>query len=108
MFITYNPGGQVGIGEYTTSGAVVNSRLVGQLNGPTGIAISGGNLFVAFPGVGLVGEWSESGAAINSELIQDFATPQGIAVLTTPEPSSLVMLGLGTVALWFVGRRRRA
>ena len=35
------------IGEYTTSGAVVNASLVSGLNYPFGIAVSGSNLFVA-------------------------------------------------------------
>ena len=35
------------IGEYTTSGATVNASLITGLNDPDGIAVSGGNLFVA-------------------------------------------------------------
>ena len=34
------------IGEYTTSGAIVNASLVSGLNYPEGIAVSGSNLFV--------------------------------------------------------------
>src|SRR5260370_21839540 len=37
------------IGEYTTSGAPVNSALVSGLHGPAGIAVSRGDLFVVNP-----------------------------------------------------------
>ena len=41
-----NNDGPYSIGEYTTSGAIVNPSLVSGLNGPFGIAVSGSNLFV--------------------------------------------------------------
>jgi len=44
LFVTNFDSGT--IGECTTSGAVVNASLVTGLNRPTGIAVSGSNLFV--------------------------------------------------------------
>ena len=43
------------IGDYTTSGATVNSSLISGLNNPTGIAVSGSNLFVTNYAGGTVG-----------------------------------------------------
>jgi hypothetical protein len=74
------------IGEYTTSGATVNSALVTGLTLPTGIAISGGDLFVENLYVppsysfGTVGEYTTSGATVNSALISGVEVPVGIAV----------------------------
>jgi len=48
IFVTNSSSGK--IGEYTTSGAVVNASLVSGLNGPTGIAVSGSNIYVTSSG----------------------------------------------------------
>jgi hypothetical protein len=57
------------IGEYTTSGALVNAALLTNLGTafPNGIAVSGGDLFVTREGS--VGEFTTSGVPINSSLI---------------------------------------
>jgi hypothetical protein len=49
------------IGEYTTSGATVNPSLLSGLSGPTGIAVSGGDLFVVNAD-GTIREYTISGA----------------------------------------------
>jgi hypothetical protein len=78
LFLTnYNAGT---IGEYATSGAVVNKSLVQGLSQPWGLAVEGDDIFVAFPSLGTVGEYSTSGAAINASLISGLAGPIGLAV----------------------------
>jgi hypothetical protein len=67
------------IGEYTTSGATVNAALISGLNGPFGIAVSGGNLFVT--SLNTIGEYTTSGATVNSALVSGLNFfPEGIAV----------------------------
>ena len=69
------------IGEYTTSGATINSSLVSGLSSPEGLAYDGhGHLFVVNTGnSGFVGEYSTAGATVNSRLIQGLYYPTGIA-----------------------------
>ncbi len=57
------------IGEYSTSGTVVNAALVSALDGPSSIAISGSDLFVANQNSGTIGEYTTSGATVNAALI---------------------------------------
>ena len=54
------------IGEYTTSGATVNSALITGLDGPIGIAVSGGNLFITSILDGTIGEYTTSGVTVNA------------------------------------------
>jgi len=49
------------VGEYTSSGGVVNASLISGLNNPSFITSSGSNLFVTFPSLGTVGEYTTSG-----------------------------------------------
>ena len=69
------------IGEYTTSGATINTSLITGLNQTYGIAISGTNLFVAVSGA--VGLYSTSGLTINASLISDSALNFFIAIFGT-------------------------
>jgi hypothetical protein len=70
------------IGEYTTSGAVVNASLVSGsgLADPGGIAVSGSDLFVANWNTGTISEYTTSGAVVNPSLISGLAYPVGVAV----------------------------
>jgi DNA-binding beta-propeller fold protein YncE len=68
------------IGEYTTSGATVNDAMITRLDGPQGLAESGGNLFVANNNNGTVGEYTTLGATVNASLITGLNGPQGIIV----------------------------
>ena len=70
------------IGEYTTSGAVVNASLVSGLDSLPGIAVSGSNLFVTSWGLssGTIGEYTTSGAVVNASLVSGLSDPWGIAV----------------------------
>jgi len=76
------------IGEYTTSGATVNSALVSGLNFPVGIAVSGGKLFVVSNGNGTIGEYTTSGATVNPALVSGLNFPVGIAVVSASVPDA--------------------
>ena len=108
------------ISEYTTSGVTVNSSLVSGLTEPTGIAVSGSNLFVANQPDShggtindTIGEYTTSGAVVNASLVSGVDGPVGIAVTQdVPEPSSLALLcsfvGAGILGLvGYTWRRRR-
>ena len=70
------------IGEYTTSGATVDPALISGLNGPQGIAVSGGNLFVTNFETGTIGEYTISGETVNASLISGLNEPTDIAVVS--------------------------
>jgi hypothetical protein len=76
------------IGEYNaTTGATVNASLISGLNEPGGIAVSGGNLFVADFGFGIIGEYNATtGATETFALVSGLNGPAFIAVTT---PSSV-------------------
>ena len=57
----------------------MNSSLISGLNDPTGIAVSGSDIFVANLGASSLGEYTTSGTTVNASLIS-MATPWGIAV----------------------------
>jgi hypothetical protein len=71
------------IGEYTTSGEVVNASLISGLGTPgslSSIAVSGANLFVVNQGdTNTIGEYTTDGTTVNASLISGFV-PYGIAV----------------------------
>ena len=84
MFVSNLDGGR--IGEYTTFGAPVDSALITGLVGPRGLAVPGGNLFVASDNPtsesSRIGKYTISGATVNPALIQKgfFGFVEGIAV----------------------------
>ena len=53
------------VGAYTTTGTTLNAALISGLNVPTGIAVSGSDLFVANFNTGTIGEYTTSGAPVN-------------------------------------------
>jgi hypothetical protein len=61
-------------------GTMVNASLITGLNEPSGIAVSGSNLFVANISTGTVGEYTTGGAMVNPSLITGLHFPQAIAV----------------------------
>jgi hypothetical protein len=99
------------IAEYTTAGALVNAALVTGLNNPNGMAMSGGDLFVANyasggSSDGSVGEYdATTGAAVNASLVSGMDAPIGLTVNGVPEPSAAALLGLA--AAGFIAARRR-
>ena len=82
IYVANAGGGSPGsgtIGEYTTAGATVNASLVSGLNYPLGLAVSGGNLFVA--GLGdTIGEYTTAGATVNATLVSGLNAPIGLAI----------------------------
>jgi DNA-binding beta-propeller fold protein YncE len=99
------------IGEYTTSGAVVDATLISGLNSPTGIAVSGNKLFVLNDSdpTGYIGEYTTSGAVVNQTLVPGLAFALvDLAVAPVPEPATYVMVLLGLGVLGVALRRRRA
>jgi PEP-CTERM motif len=90
------------VGEYTTSGATVNASLISGLNLPTGMAISGNDLFIA--NGGNVGEYGLDGSTINASLISGLNSTYGIIVV--PEPSPIALAGLGAAAAWLWRRKQ--
>jgi hypothetical protein len=73
------------------------------------LAIDGGNLYVAsFTGQS-IGEYNEStGSAINASLITGIAgRPALITIVSVPEPSSLILLGLPIAVIGIVAWLRR-
>lgn len=65
---------------FTSGGVTVNAALVGGLDLPRGIAISGSNIFVTQKDTGTVSLYSDSGTTLNPSLITNLNRPAGIAV----------------------------
>jgi hypothetical protein len=59
---------------------LVNPALITGLNDPLGIAVSGGNLFVANAFAGTIEEYTTSGVPVNRALISGLLGPGAIAV----------------------------
>jgi hypothetical protein len=70
------------VGEYdATTGATINASLVSGLFGPTGVAVSGGKLYVTNFGGGTIGEYdATTGATINASLVSGLNGPNAIVV----------------------------
>ena len=70
------------IGEYTTSGGIVNPSLISGLTNPSAMAVSGTNLFVG--DYNRIGKYSTSGMMVNANLITSFIqSAWGLAVIGT-------------------------
>lgn len=98
------------IGEYTTSGALVDPLFINGLTDPFGIAISGNDLYVAEGGLGSgrIGKYTTSGEPIDPSLIDglDFAfsvvvtgSPNGV-----PESFPTLWLALPVLGLFAAAR----
>jgi len=68
------------IGVYSESGQAVNADLVTGLRLPTGISISGSNIYIANYLSGTVGVYTTSGTLVNAALLSGLSGPIGIAV----------------------------
>jgi hypothetical protein len=83
----------------------VNASLISGFNVPSGIAVSGSNLFVTNYYNGMIGEYTTSGATVNASLISGLDEPYDFAVV--PEPSSIVLACLAAAGLAVTSIRRR-
>ena len=82
-FFVSSDTGFKGIGAYNLDGTVVNASLINVGFNPAGMAISGGNLFVANQN-DFVGEYTTTGTTVNDRLISGQpGVPLGIAVSGT-------------------------
>ncbi len=81
------------IGEYTTSGVTVNASLITGLSetgsSVYGMAVSGGNLFVANSATGTIAEYTTSGAMVNPSFITGLGEVYAIYV-SPPAVSSWI------------------
>jgi len=71
------------VGAYGLDGTPINPSLISGLNAPTGIAVSGSDIFVVNGGSGAdgyVSEYTTAGEIVNQYLIVGLSDPQGIAV----------------------------
>jgi hypothetical protein len=59
------------IGEYTTAGAPVNPALISGLSNPSGIAVSGANLWVASSGGGTIAVTAAPNGSYNGGAMPD-------------------------------------
>jgi len=76
--------GDNSVGEYTTSGETVNASLITGLSGAFGLAVAGGNIFVADNNInvygGRIGEYTTSGQTVNASLLSGLGFPLRVAV----------------------------
>jgi len=97
------------VGEFNaTTGAAINRQFVTGLGDTNGIAVFGGNLFVANGLGGTIGEYDAStGATVSAALVSGLTNlPQGIAVVPEPRSLMLAVLGFGGFAAWGWRRAR--
>jgi len=109
---------------YDTNGTLITAGYLdvsGHTSGTTGIAFDGTDFFTSNINEGSFNEWSESGTFIKTisltgaladfpflveDLSADYSQVLGPPPTTTPEPSSLVLLGSSLIALAGAARRK--
>jgi hypothetical protein len=84
LFVGNNAGdgvGQGSVGEFTTAGATINANLITGLSGPSGIAFSDTNIFVANWITNTIGEYTMSGVPVNPNLITGLAGLESLVIV---------------------------
>jgi sugar lactone lactonase YvrE len=91
-----------------STGTVIQFNTSGTaLSTPTGLVFdTSGNLYVANPGSGTISEINPAGLTTNFAT-SGLNTPIDLAIAPAPEPSSLLLTGLGASVLYVFQRRRR-
>ncbi len=67
------------IGEYSLTGQTINSSFITGLSSPTGIAVSGGYIYVAQEN-GTIRKYTTAGLLVNASLISGLYLPWGITI----------------------------
>jgi hypothetical protein len=112
LYISQAPGIQLNdgtVGKYdATTGAAIHANFI-QGNAPTGLAVSGNNLFLANTfGGSTVGEYdANKGNVINANFITGLNGPIDLAVASVPEPSTWSMIAVGGAALLGIMLRKK-
>ena len=108
LFVTDNNNGTVG--EFGLDGTPINASLISGLNGSTGIALYGGNLYVENNWTGVVGNISRMVPPLMIRSLRVWVMPQAFRLPPrqprTPEPST-VLLALPAACVLFGLRRRQ-
>jgi hypothetical protein len=111
LVANYSEGNGSTISEYTTTGTLVNaSFLKGVSMAPSGIAVSGSDVYVAslsdFIGFGSIGEYTTTGTVVNGSLVGGLGAPHGIAVVVPDQPTdtpAMPLWGLAALGMLLVG-----
>jgi hypothetical protein len=77
-YLPYQTPGSVS--ECTVTGSLINSELISGLDNPSGIAVSGSDLFVADNSDNIISEYTTSGALVKRNFISGILNPLDIAV----------------------------
>jgi hypothetical protein len=93
------------ISEYTTSGSLVNAKLIDNLESPQNLVLSGTDLYVLEIGPNRIGQYTTSGQTVNAALVTGLSNPRNLAVV--PEPSTYVMALAGLACGGYLVKRRR-
>jgi DNA-binding beta-propeller fold protein YncE len=94
------------ISKYALDGTLIAQSLIPDLHAPRGMAIVGDDLYVVNAATHSVGHYTTSGATINGSLITGLQNVNYIAVMV-PEPSTLLLAGLGIATLCLCAGRSR-
>lgn len=97
------------ISEYSTSGTLVNAKLIDGLIGPQNIVVTGSSLYVLEIGANnKIGEYTTSGQTVNASLVSGLSNARNFTVVTVPEPSTGLLLVLGAAGMLLMARGRGA
>jgi sugar lactone lactonase YvrE len=98
------------VSKFAPNGTLINARLISfpAFDQAYGLAIdSADNLYVGGYGATTVGKYRADGTVVNASFITGLPSVTSLAIQPVPEPSAIVVAGLGLGGLaWRIGRRR--